>query len=174
MSGLDEHLGRHPRNDPDAVDTRDLRVPHADLRRVVGLVGALVEQTIGRDVRDRAMQRRNAALIVGQETDVGLSPGRTTSMSSGLTRAVTIRRSCRGTRSMQRRAGADDATGGMNPQVGYHAVFGRLDRRSQQLIVGRLQSFANLKNLVLRLAQRLRDLVLTVVLELEETLPAIR
>ena len=54
-------------------------------------------------------------------------------------------------------------------QVGYHAVLGRLDRRSRELVVGRPQSFPYLKDLVLHLAQRLRDLVLTVVLELEKS-----
>ena len=56
----------------------------------------------------------------------------------------------------------------MNPQVGHHAIFGRLDRGSQQLIVGCLQSLAYLENLALHLAQRLRDLVLTVILQFDE------
>ena len=68
----------------------------------------------------------------------------------------------------ERRAGADHAAWRMNPQLRHHAVLGRLDRRSRQLIVGRLQSLAELKNLVLHLAQRLRDLVLAVILQLEE------
>ena len=38
----------------------------------------------------------------------------------------------------------------------------------EQLVVGRLQSLAYLKNLVLYLAQRLRDLVLAVILQLEQ------
>lgn len=56
----------------------------------------------------------------------------------------------------------------MDPQVDYHAVLGRHDRRSGELVVGRPQSFPYLKDLVLHLAQRLRDLVLTVMLQLEE------
>ena len=63
---------------------------------------------------------------------------------------------------------ANDAAWGMDPEVGYYAVLGRLDRRSQELVVGRLQSLAYLKDLVLHLAQRLRDLVLTVMLQFEE------
>ena len=65
---------------------------------------------------------------------------------------------------MKRGAGANDTTRGMNPQLGHHAVLWRLDRRSRKLVVGRLQPLAYLEDLVLYLAQRLRDFVLTVVL----------
>ena len=68
----------------------------------------------------------------------------------------------------ERCAGANDATWGMDPQLGHHAVLGRLDRRSRELVVGRLQPLAYLEDLVLHLAQRLRDLVLTVMLQFEE------
>ena len=56
----------------------------------------------------------------------------------------------------------------MNPQVGHHAIFGCLDRGSRQLIVGRLQPLAYLEDLALYFPQRLRDLVLAVILQFDE------
>src|ERR1700730_14224387 len=110
-----------------------------------------------------------ATLVVGQEIDIGAQSGTdhidvlrpdARSHDETILQRHQIHERC---------AGADHATEGMNPQFGYHAVLGRPDRRSQELIVGRLQSLAYLKNLVLRLAQRLRDLVLPVTLQFEKS-----
>src|SRR5262249_49875343 len=69
----------------------------------------------------------------------------------------------------ERRASPDNTTQGMNPQLGDDAILGRFHQSSLELVGGRQQSFAYLKNLVLCLAQQLRDLVLPVVLQLEQS-----
>ena len=49
-TSLDEHLGRHSWNDLDSVGAGGRRILHPDLRGVVGLVRALVGQTVGRNM----------------------------------------------------------------------------------------------------------------------------
>jgi hypothetical protein len=53
----------------------DCGILDANFRRAVGLVGSLVEQTVGGDARHGAVKRRNPALIVGQEAHVGVNAG---------------------------------------------------------------------------------------------------
>jgi len=50
VPGLDENLRRHSRNDLDPVGFGDARILHPDLGRIVWLVGALIEETIGGDL----------------------------------------------------------------------------------------------------------------------------
>src|SRR5882757_9214172 len=66
-TGLDEHLGRHSRNNPDTVDLGDPRILHPNPGGVIWLVGALIEQTVGGHLRNGALEPRHAALVVGQE-----------------------------------------------------------------------------------------------------------
>ena len=122
----------------------------------------------------RPVEPWHAALIVGQQIHVGAQSGTDHIDVLGPDARNHDKPILPGNQIHERRAGADHATRGMNPQVGHHAVLGRLDRRSRELVVGRLQSLAYLKNLVLYLAQRLRDLVLTVVLQFEESCLRIR
>src|SRR5436309_966268 len=106
--------------------------------------------------------------MVGQEVNVGARSGPTNTDVFGLDARNHDKPILPGNQIHERCAGANDAAWRVDLQVGYHAVLGRLDRRSRELVVGRPQSFPYLKDLVLHLAQRLRDLVLTVVLELEK------
>ncbi len=99
------------------------------------------------------MPCNGATLVVGQKVHIGLK-ARTDHIdvlgpeARGDNEAILP-----GHEIHQRRAGADDATGGRDPQVGHHAVPRRSHRRAQELVVGRLQSLAKLKYLVLCLAQ---------------------
>jgi len=145
-----------------------LRILHAYFRRVIGLVGALVDQSVGGNVHHRALEARYTTLIVGKQVHLGLQ--------ARIDHIDVLRPEARshdqsiltGHQVEQRRTGRDHAAGRMNPQVGDDAVLGRLDLGSGQLILGGKQFLAQLKYLVLCLAQRLGDLVLPVVLQLEQ------
>ena len=54
---------------------RGRRILHANLRCVVGLIRALVDQTVGRNVRHSPMEPWYAALIIGQQIHVGAQSG---------------------------------------------------------------------------------------------------
>src|SRR6266404_381956 len=135
---LDEHLGRHSRNDLDTVDRGDPRILHSNLCRVIWLIGALIEKPVGRDMRHSSLEPWYAALVVGQEIHVGAQSGTDHIDVLGPDARSHDETILPGNQIHEGCAGADHATGGMDPQFGYHAVLGRLDRRSQQLILRRL------------------------------------
>ena len=106
------------------------RILHANLRGVVGLIGALVDQTVGRNVRHGPVEPWYAALIVGQEIHVGAQSGTDHIDVLGPDARNHDEPILPGNQIHERCAGANDAAWGMNPQLGHHAVLGRLDRRS--------------------------------------------
>jgi hypothetical protein len=84
----------------------------------------------------------DTALVVGQEHDIGVKSGTDHIDVLGPDARCHNQTILAGNQIHQRRTGADHATGGMDSQVGHHAILGRSHRRSQQLIASRLQSLA--------------------------------
>ena len=48
---------------------------HSNFRRVVRLIGALVDQTVGGNMHHSAVEPRHAALVVGQQSHIGAQSG---------------------------------------------------------------------------------------------------
>ena len=126
-TGLDEHLGRHSRNNLNTIDPDACRILHANLRCVVGLIRALVDQTVGRNVRHSPMEPWYAALIVGQQIHVGAQSGTDHIDVLGPDARNHDEPILPGNQIHERCAGANDAASGMKPQVRYHAILGRVD-----------------------------------------------
>src|SRR5580704_2493093 len=121
-------------------------------------------------MRDRSLESRHPAFVVGREMHVSGQAGMNHVDIFGSHARRDDEAIMPGYEIHERSARANHAARGVNAQVSDHTVLGRPNLRSRELILGCLYSLAQLKNLALRVAQRLRDLVLAIVLQFEERL----
>src|SRR6266852_5464859 len=168
VAGLHEGFDRHTGYQLDVAETGDFLRRHRDADRVVALPGALVGGDVGRNAGDDAVQFRRGALVEGRQPQQGfladLQLVDILRIDFGLDRErIRLRHDHH-----DGVAGGDHPADGVNRRLQHHAVLRRADVGPPQLVFGGDLALDEFADLVVGLAQILRNVSDQILVDLDD------
>src|SRR5713226_9401930 len=168
VAGLDEGFDRHAGDQLGVAEALDLFGRHRDADGVVALPGALVGGDVGRDAGDDAVQFRRGALVEGGQPQqrflADLQLVDILRIDFGLDRQrIGLRHDHH-----DGVAGGDHAADGVNRRLQHHAVLRGADVGPPQLVLGGDLALDEFADLVVGLAQILRDIADQILVDLDD------
>src|SRR5215207_2305939 len=168
VARLNEGLDRHAGDQAQTAEARELLLGERNPHRVIARAGALVSSEIAGNPRDLPIQLGRSALVEGGEAQHGVLPD--PDLIDVLRVELRLHRQLirLGDDHHDSLASDDHAADGMHGRLVDHAILGRPDVDTLELILGRDLALDELGDLALGLAQVLGDLRAQVLIDLQD------